>query len=150
MGQVDDNDLSMVNSLVLTSPDCPPTDFSMPPWNTACLVTPRHAVRTQWNDASLQKHSCQEGVQMLKLPAYDRIHGRPLLLKNWRPIALSNSNAKIFSKIISKRLGAVARYLFSLSQYGFITQRSIWDNINTVANITTEQHITNTLAFLDQ
>lgn len=57
-GRCSDQHLKMLRSLIITSPDCPVTDFNTAPWSDAILVTPRHSVRTQWNRlrAAVQKH----------------------------------------------------------------------------------------------
>lgn len=69
---------------------------------------------------------------------------------NWRPISLSNTDMKIFSKIISKRIGLIAQNQISPSQFGFIPNRYIWENINLVANLTLSHQTTGQLLFLDQ
>ena len=51
-GKVQRCDLTMLRSLLLQHS---PIDFSSPPWTSASLITPRHAVRTQWNQAALRK-----------------------------------------------------------------------------------------------
>ena len=76
--------------------------------------------------------------------------GRKEDLKNWRPIALTNTDTKIFTKILAKRLGIIASRLVSPSQYGFIPNRHIWDNINTVNNIIMSHQPKGSLVFLDQ
>lgn len=79
-GDVDGADVDMLRSLVLTNPQCQETDFSTPPWCNAVLVTPRHAVRTQWNDAATRRHCACTGVQLFSCPAEDTIKGRSLSL----------------------------------------------------------------------
>ena len=46
----------------------------------ASLVTPRHAVRTQWNEAAICKHCRSTGGRLFVCPAEDRIQGRRLTL----------------------------------------------------------------------
>ena len=69
---------------------------------------------------------------------------------NWRPISLSNTDMKIFTKIISRRISLVAQNQLSPSQFGFIPNRFIWENINLVANLTLSRQTTGQLLFLDQ
>ena len=57
---------------------------------------------------------------------------------------------KIFTKIISKRISLVAQNQISPSQFGFIPNRFIWENINLVANLTLSHQTTGQLLFLDQ
>ena len=71
-------------------------------------------------------------------------------IKNWRPIALTNTDSKIFSKIMASRIGIVAQRIISDSQYGFIPNRFIWDNIHLVNNITESKGNNGALLFLDQ
>ncbi|KAJ3559330.1 hypothetical protein NM688_g415 [Phlebia brevispora] len=78
IGRIQPRHIRMLRSLIITHPDCPPTDFSKSPWNQAKLVTPRHAVRVQWNEAAVAKHCAQTGVQQFISVAKDSINGRPL------------------------------------------------------------------------
>lgn len=64
-GAIDDNDLAMLSFLILGRKKEQGTpDFDIPPWDEATLITPRHAVRTQWNDAATTK-LCQQRRQPL-------------------------------------------------------------------------------------
>ena len=76
-GRVQSGDLTMLRTLLLHRS---PIDFSSPPWNDASLITPRHGVRTQWNDASLRKACSESGQRLLVCHAEDAIQGRPLSL----------------------------------------------------------------------
>lgn len=71
-------------------------------------------------------------------------------LSNWRPIALSNTDSKILSKILSTRLGKILSNTIHPNQYGFIPDRSILDNIFLVTNIINDTTTTGILTFLDQ
>ena len=70
----------MLKGLVLTNPGCSYTDFRTAPWNTMCLVTPRHSVRTQWNKAMVCQHCKDTGHTLFICPAYDTINNRQLTL----------------------------------------------------------------------
>ena len=59
----------------------PMVDFSTQPWADAALITPRHAVRTQWNEAASQKRCSETGQRLFICPALDTIKGTPLTLK---------------------------------------------------------------------
>lgn len=76
--------------------------------------------------------------------------GDPLELKNWRPIALSNTDTKILTKLMALRLGTVAKSTISENQFGFVPARSIWDNVHSVANAARDPMAKGILCFLDQ
>lgn len=71
-------DLKLLRKLIITDPECPPTDFSQGPWSEAVLVTPRHAVRRQWNEAAVERHCRLTGNTLYISPANDTIKGRKL------------------------------------------------------------------------
>ena len=71
-------------------------------------------------------------------------------LANWRPIALSNTDLKLLTKILANRLNPHASKVLSQNQYGFIQGRNIHDNINLVANVLREPKAEGSLCFLDQ
>jgi hypothetical protein len=54
--------------------------------------------------------------------------GDPELLKNWRPLSLINSDAKLFTKLLANRLKRVLSRLITPYQTGFIPHRLISDN----------------------
>ena len=63
----------------------------------------------------------------------------PLLLKNWRPISLLNTDYKLVTKCIAKRLEKVLPYLIDGDQTGYIKGRFIGENIRLISDII-EQH----------
>ncbi|TFY67448.1 hypothetical protein EVJ58_g1608 [Rhodofomes roseus] len=93
-GEVDGDDVEMLRSLVLTHPKCTPTDFDREPWSNALLVTPRHTVRTQWNDAATKRHCARTGVQLFVGTAEDTIRGRPLSLVEQLMVAQKKSSQR--------------------------------------------------------
>ena len=70
--------IDALKKLIITHPDCPPTDYNAPPWNAAKLVTPRHAVRLQWNSAAIRKYCSKSHRRLYICPAQDIIDGRPV------------------------------------------------------------------------
>ncbi|KAK4518752.1 uncharacterized protein ATC70_008974 [Mucor velutinosus] len=54
--------------------------------------------------------------------------GDPELLKNWRPLSLINSDAKIFTKLLANRFKRVLSKLVTPYQTGFMPHRLISDN----------------------
>ena len=80
-GTVNAEHLKMLRSLIIGKGEAPTIDFSSLPWNEAALVTPRHAVRTQWNDAAIRKMCREKGRQIFKCTAHDTIKGRTISMK---------------------------------------------------------------------
>ena len=74
-------------------------------------------------EGSLVPASFSESVLALLYKKGDRFD-----LKNWRPIALMNCDAKFFTKILCKRLLKVIPQLIHSNQKGFIPGRSIHDH----------------------
>ena len=72
------------------------------------------------------------------------------LLSNWRPIALTNTDSRIFSKILAARIGSFAERIISPNQFGFVINRKIWDNIHLVNNVIEANPKKGALIFLDQ
>ena len=66
------------------------------------------------------------------IPKKDKIR---LLLKNWRPISLLNTDYKILTKCLAKRLHKVLPSLIDFDQTGFLQGRYIGENIRTVADL---------------
>ena len=67
--------INMIRKLIITNPDCPHTDFNTSPWKDAKLVTPRHAVRNQWNSAAIKKHCRRTHRRLYICPVEDTIGG---------------------------------------------------------------------------
>ena len=78
--------IETIRRLIITNPDCPHTDFNSSPWKDAKLVTPRHAVRNQWNSAAIKKHCKQTHRRLYICPAEDTIGGR--IVTNEEKIAI--------------------------------------------------------------
>lgn len=66
-----DDDEAILDSLTLTNPQCPKTDFEIHPWNNAVLITTRRTVRNAWNKAMVEKLSRKEGKTVLVCPSND-------------------------------------------------------------------------------
>ena len=58
----------------------PQIDFSTAPWSDAALITPRHAVRSQWNEAAVRKMCAYSQQRLFVCVAHDTIKGKPLSL----------------------------------------------------------------------
>ncbi|KAA1479886.1 hypothetical protein DENSPDRAFT_744835, partial [Dentipellis sp. KUC8613] len=72
-GHVEERDVTMLQSLVLTDPNCDVPDFATDPWINFALVTPRHGVRKEWNNAALEKHACSRATRIYVCRAEDRV-----------------------------------------------------------------------------
>lgn len=55
------------------------------------LVTPRHAVRNEWNHEAVRKHCRETGQRLYVVPAEDAIQGHPLTLKERYALAMRKS-----------------------------------------------------------
>jgi hypothetical protein len=71
---VEEHHLALLREQIIGCSGSPSTDFNSAPWNAASLVTPRHSVRQQWNEAALQKHCRETKRQLFICPAEDRIN----------------------------------------------------------------------------
>ena len=109
-GRVEPRHLKMLRTLLLKRQDAsftpspnlsaslPPSlcsvDFSVQPWVDASLITPRHAVRTRWNDATAQKHCANSEARLLICPSLDTIKGSPLTLEERYALANLPKNGR--------------------------------------------------------
>ena len=62
-------------------------------------------------------------------------HKIRIILKNWRPISLLNTDYKILTKCLAIRLHAVLPSIIDLDQTGYLKGRYIGENIRTIADI---------------
>jgi len=93
-GSCKEHHLATLRSLILTHDRCPATDFSTSPWKTAVLVTPRHAVRMQWNYATARCRAGRNRISLLTCPAFDSIQGRPLTLQEKFSVAAKSNGTR--------------------------------------------------------
>ena len=64
-------------------------------------------------------------------------------IKNWRPISLLNTDMKIISKVLSKRIKGVSPYLISSNQTAYVKNRFISESGRVISDIL---ELTKTLA----
>ena len=62
-------------------------------------------------------------------------HKIRILLKNWRPISLLNTDYKILTKCLAIRLHGVLPSIIDLDQTGYLKGRYIGENIRTIADV---------------
>lgn len=72
------------------------------------------------------------------------------LLWNWSLINLSNCSHKLLTKILPKRLLAMAKEILSQNQFGFISGKKIGTNIKLTRNVIQSSTFEGALVFLDQ
>ena len=80
-GTVNSDHIRMLRSLVIGKNSSHAVNFTTEPWNEAVLVTPRHAVRHQWNNAALRKMCRERGRHIFICTAEDTVRGRPIGLR---------------------------------------------------------------------
>lgn len=68
--------------------------------------------------------SSWQSIRVRRLPKKNDLS----LLKNWRPISLINCDAKVFTRLITRRLAPTVSPLFNLYQTGFLPRRFITAN----------------------
>ena len=64
-------------------------------------------------------------------------------LKSWRPLSLTQTDYKLFSKVLANRLQKVIKNLINSSQVGYIAGRSINDHIRLIDDIINISNIDN-------
>lgn len=77
-GSVQDEHLNMLRTLIIGKKRDLDVDFEEESWSEASLITPRHAVRSQWNTAALRKMCQERGQQLFMCSAEDTYKGRQL------------------------------------------------------------------------
>lgn len=102
-GHVQEHHLSMLQKQIVKNPACEPTDFGSKPWNDTPLVTPRHAVRIQWNEAAIRKHCQDTKGRLFVCPAEDRIKNRHLTLAERYGVAARNATCAMDGSARKKR-----------------------------------------------
>ena len=94
IGQVQRSELEMLRKQIIGSPSCPKVDFDLEPWNDSSLVTPRHAVRTQWNEACVRKHCRLKKTKLFICTVENSMKGRELTLQEQYGVAARNVSSK--------------------------------------------------------
>ena len=78
-GETTMDDVHVLRSLIIGSKD--KENYKTKPWNDANLVTPRHAVRIQWNETAAREQCTRSGQRLFICKAEDTVNGRPATLK---------------------------------------------------------------------
>jgi hypothetical protein len=90
-GHVQQPHLDLLRTLLI---DRNPDDYSSTPWNEAILITPRHSVRTKWNEAALKRHCQKNNHRLFICPAEDRVRGQLLSVQEQLAMKLRSQNQK--------------------------------------------------------
>ncbi len=105
-----------------------------------------------WN-YSLRENKLTQSHQTSYLRLIPKTGKNTLLLKNWRPITLSNCDHKLITRVYNKRLLKVLERNISITQTAYIKQRNISDNIRMIKNAIQlsnfEMHIDGSVVALD-
>lgn len=123
VGECTKDDLDEINKLVLTNPCCHIPDFSAAPWKECTLITPRHAVREQWNSMALRKHCQQTGNILYIAPAEDTLKqsAQPVPLPIQIAVArMSEKQTGKLSEIFELAIGMKAMVTTNISTQGDI------------------------------
>ena len=72
----------------------------------------------------------------------------PKILKNWRPITLSNCDIKLITKTLSRKLTSALEDTISVSQTAYIPGRQITDNLHQMLHMIEESNKTKTDSML--
>ncbi|KAL1668376.1 hypothetical protein GGF50DRAFT_38744, partial [Schizophyllum commune] len=94
-GYVQETDLRILDDLILGRPGSRPIPANDAKWRQPFLVTPRHAVRNEWNNAALRAHCADTGQRLYICSAEDRTDtGRELTLAERIALLQSTSNTR--------------------------------------------------------
>ena len=77
-GTIQDEHLNMLCTLIIGKKQDLDVDFEKEPWLDASLITPHHAVHSQWNTTALRKMCQEHGQQLFICSAEDTYKGRQL------------------------------------------------------------------------
>lgn len=72
----------------------------------------------------------------------------PLLIENWCPISLLNTDYKIIALVLAKRLKSILNSIIDECQSGFITQRHISNNIRLILDLLDYSDLISTDSFI--
>lgn len=102
----------------------------------------------------LQEERADESFSVGVLSILYKNKGSPQDLKNYRPLTVANSDYKLFTGILAKRLCSALNGVVGPHQYAFLPGRLIDDNIRLVQSIIDENQGSETegvyLLFIDQ
>jgi hypothetical protein len=128
-GRVQEHHLSLLRSLIVGKTPEMNVNFREEPWRSASLVTPRHAVRTEWNEAATRKICSESHSQLFVCTANDTIGGRPLTLHESYMLESRHNGTSRTQKRRSKDLAREVKLAIGMKVM-------VTDNIETDLDIT--------------
>jgi len=120
-GDCTDADLEVIRSLKLDHPNCPKTDFTIPPWSDAVLITTQHTVREAWNLACIKQHCRRTGNRKYIIPSEDYVKGSGTPLPNLVRLKVAGLKETATGKLpdcIEMTVGMKAMITFNISTKG--------------------------------
>lgn len=100
-----------------------PVEFYLKFW--PILATTIHRLfQTIVERRELNRSAKESVTSLMDKPSKD-----PLIVMNWRPLSLLNTDYKLYAKVLARRMATPAEYLLSNDQKGFMKNRSIIDNL---------------------
>jgi hypothetical protein len=93
-GQMQEEDIITLRRLIIGKSSSKHDNYDHEPWANASLVTPRHGVRTLWNEALSRKWCRKNNQQLFICTAEDTISKRPLTLRERYHLALRLKNER--------------------------------------------------------
>ena len=78
-GYLREHHIELLRRLVLSHPNVPHSNPLDPKWKDAVLITPRHAVRIEWNAHALRRHCTETKSTLIISHAHDSVASRELL-----------------------------------------------------------------------
>jgi len=105
------------------------SEFYMKFWSDIkhCLMG---CLRANIGDGIMTTSQRQSVISLLEKEGKDK-----LLLKNWRPISLINTDTKLFSKVLALRLRKVINKVVNPEQVAYVNDRFIGDGIRLIYDI---------------
>ncbi|KAM5532632.1 hypothetical protein V8D89_013676, partial [Ganoderma adspersum] len=103
VGDVTSEQVEMLRGLVIS--DGSRDEMSQKAWTNASLVTPRHAVRKDWNDDALRRFCAEKHRRIFVVVADDSIDGNPLKLpEKYAVVGKTNSESRRSKKDLAEEL----------------------------------------------
>nr|GAT42295.1 predicted protein [Mycena chlorophos] len=97
-GACTEGDMQMLGRLRVGEEDST-VDWNQPPWTDSVLVTPRHTVRSRWNEESIRRHAALTGNRVYRFPAEDTVSKTGAELGPWDRFMVAQSTSRQTGKL---------------------------------------------------